>query len=208
MLMNRMNYLASSLCALYCLSGCSGPQRSADSPAGGQGAVASPIGVSVQGWVVTPEAPQGRALRNEDALGEGDQFSLRVQLAAPAYLYVLQASPTGLVPLFPVHGHRQVAAGQSLRIPEDPALSLPVNPRGRGERFLLLASPQPLSGEACTALGLGCGAAVSQTRGGDEQNKGNTQEPDKRGDRFLIDTTSPPPESATILTYRIAPHPR
>ena len=47
----RMNYLASSLCALYCLSGCSGPQRSADSPAGGQGQWPRPLAYRCRaGW--------------------------------------------------------------------------------------------------------------------------------------------------------------
>ena len=111
------------LCAHYCLSVAA--VRSAAPirrPAGG--AVASPLGVSVQGWV-TPEAPptSDSPLRSEDALGEGDQFSLRVQLAAPAYLYVLQASPTRLVPL--VSGARPSLGCRRTEPPasEDPALS-------------------------------------------------------------------------------------
>ena len=168
--------------------------------------MASPFGVSVQGWVVTPEAPQGQALRSEDALGEGPILAAgpaggaglpvcAASLAHRAGAAVSGARPSpGCRRTEPPHSGRpgSFPAGESQGRGERPCL-WPARSRYRARRALRSA---------------GCGVAVSQTRGGERQNKGNTQEPDKRGDRFLIDTTSPPPEAATILTYRIAPHAR
>jgi hypothetical protein len=215
--------------ALSLLAGCAGPQRGAD-PVAGQcpspkrgadpasaahspppesGAADAAISVSVAGWVVTPEAPGGRALAADDAVGEKDRVSLRISLSQPAYLYVLQESGSGgVTPLFPATGHRQIAPGQTLRIPENDSRTLGIDPRGLGERFLIVASRTPLSTAACTVLQLRCGTSSGGGRGGDEQDKGNSQDPDKRGERFVVATQVSAPELATVVTYSVTPRRR
>lgn len=196
---------------LLCAAGCAGPQRGEDPAAGSRPdrSAGAALAVSLQGWVVTPNAPQGRALLPADALGEKDRLSLRVQVASAAYVYVLQTSPRGgVLSLFPASGHRQVAAQQTLRIPEDDTRTLRFDPGDSGERFIVVASPTPLSATTCTLLSLPCGPSRDRGRGGDEQNKGNTQDPDKREDRFLVDTLTAPVEQATVVTYSLTPRRR
>lgn len=209
--MNDMKRCRTSVLMLCWIASCSGPQRGADPVASTQssGLAESTIAVSAMGWVVTPEAPQGRALQADDALGENDRASLHVQVSQPAYLYVVQVSGTGgATPLFPETGHRQVAAQQMFRIPENEARALSVEPKGRGERFLIIASRNPLSSAACTAFSLRCGTSTDLGRGGDADNKSNTQNPDKRGDRFVVDTQTTASERATIVTYSVTPRRR
>lgn len=206
-----MKRCRTSVLMLCWLASCTGPQRSVDPKATtrSSGLAEPTIVVSVQGWVVTPEAPQGRALQADDALGENDRVSLHVQVSQPAYLYVVQVSGTGgATPLFPEIGHRLVSAQQRFRIPENGARALSVEPEGRGERFLIIASRNPLSSAACTAFSLRCGASAELGRGGDASSKGNSQEPDKRGDRFMVDTQATAPEHATVVTYSVTPRRR
>jgi hypothetical protein len=127
----------------------------------------SALTVSLQVEATASTALTRRTLAPGGELHSGDDFSLRIFVDRPVYVYAVQYSATGWSSrLFPAAGDRVLQPGSILALPDaGKTYHLDNNP-GR-ERIYVVASTHPMGAATCARLRLRCAPSTQEelTRG-------------------------------------------